>query len=130
MLFRSGLLPRLASRATVVQVADRSGPLSGAADRLPAGRGMLPLEALLAALARHGYRGDFEFDPVGELVETLGHAAVLEETALTAGAWLGRPLAGHGGDRCLSPPRVHRRAAAAGAGSRRSHASIHSVSRG
>jgi sugar phosphate isomerase/epimerase len=120
------LLPRLAELAAIVQVADRHGPPSPDADRLPAGRGALPLEPLLSAFVRHGYQGDFEFDPVGELVESLGHEAVLRETARTAEAWIG-----HAADTCLSPPRnAHRRGAAAGAGSRRSQASSQTVSRG
>jgi sugar phosphate isomerase/epimerase len=120
------LLPRLAELAAVVQVADRHGPPSPDADRLPAGRGALPLEPLLSAFVRHGYQGDFEFDPVGELVESLGHEAVLREIARTAEAWIGRTA-----DTCLSPPRgAHRRGAAAGAGSRRSQASSQTVSRG
>ena len=125
------LLPRLAERAAVVQVADRHGPPSPGADRLPAGRGSLPLEPLLAGLARHGYRGDVEFDPVGEVAESLGHEAVLQETARTAEAWLCRTATGSPVDTCLSPPRsLHRRGAAAGSGSRRSHASSQTVSRG
>ena len=124
-------LPQLAELAAVVQVADRHGPASPDADRLPAGRGDLPLETLLGDLVRHGYQGDFEFDPVGELVESLGHEAVLRETARTAEAWLGRATAGHTAETCLSPPRTpHRRGAAAGAGSRRSQASSQTVSRG
>ena len=124
------LLPRLAELAVLVQVADRLGPLSGVADRLPAGRGTLPLESLLDGLVRRGFRGDFEFDPVGEMVESLGLAAVLGETASVAAAWLGRTTAVHEAAACLVPPRsVQRRPAAAGAGSRRSHASSHSVSR-
>lgn len=125
------LLPRLASRAAVVQVADRVGPPSAEADRLPAGRGTLPLEPLLAGFVRRGYAGDFEFDPVGELVESVGHAAIVRETAATAGAWLGHRVGSREATGVLSPPRsLQRRAAAAGAGSRRSHASSQTVSRG
>jgi hypothetical protein len=125
------LLPRLAGRAAVVQVADRVGPPSAEADRLPAGRGSLPLEPLLAGLVRHGYAGDFEFDPVGELVEAVGHAAIVRETAATAGAWLGHRVGSREAAGVLSPPRsLQRRAAAAGVGSRRSHASSQTVSRG
>jgi len=124
-------IPQLAELAAVVQVADRHGPPSPDADRLPAGRGDLPLETLLGDLVRHGYQGDFEFDPVGEMVESLGHETVLRETARTAEAWLGRVTAGRTADTCLSPPRgFHRRGAAAGAGSRRSQASSQTASRG
>lgn len=125
------LLPRLADLAAVVQVADRNGPPSPLADRLPAGRGALPLESMLTELVRLGYGGDFEFDPVGELVESLGHEAMLRETARTAESWLGRVPADRAAEPCLAPPRIlHRRGAAAGTGSRRSQASSQTVSRG
>lgn len=125
------LVPRLAEHAAVIQVADRLGPPSVAADRLPAGRGALPLEPLVQALVRHGYRGDFEFDPVGELVETIGHAAVLDETARVAADWLGRPVGVRDAAACLPPPRgLHRRPEVAAAGSRRSQASSQTVSPG
>jgi sugar phosphate isomerase/epimerase len=124
------LLPRLAELAAIVQVADRLGPPSADADRLPAGRGGLPLEPLLTGLVRHGYRGDFEFDPVGEVAESLGHEAVLHETARTAAAWLGGTAAANAADDCLSPPRGLHRRGAAGTGSRRSQASSHTVSPG
>jgi sugar phosphate isomerase/epimerase len=124
------LLPRVASLAAVVQVADRVGPPSATADRLPAGSGSLPLESLLAALARLGYRGDLEFDPVGELIEALGPEAVWADIARTAEAWFGRSPAGRGSEPCLSPPRSLQRRGVAAAGSRRSQASSHTVSRG
>jgi hypothetical protein len=79
---------------------------------------------------RHGYRGDFEFDPVGEVAESLGHEAVLHETARTAAAWLGGTAAANAADDCLSPPRGLHRRGAAGTGSRRSQASSHTVSPG
>jgi sugar phosphate isomerase/epimerase len=125
------MLPRVAARAASVQVADRAGPPSPHADRLPAGHGTLPLERLVEGLCRHGYAGDFEFDPVGEAVESLGHAAVVRETAATAAAWLGGRVANPEVTGWLAPPRIlQRRPAAAGAGSLRSHASSHTVSRG
>jgi hypothetical protein len=74
------LLPRLATATAVVQVADRVGLPTAELERLPAGRGMLPLESLILAFVDHGYGGDFEFDPVGEEVASLGYDAVLAET--------------------------------------------------
>lgn len=125
------LLPRLATRAAIVQVADRIGPPSPHADRLPAGHGTLPLGRLLAGLCRQGYAGDFEFDPVGEVVESLGHAAVVREMAATAATWLGERAARPEAVGWPTPPRIlQRRSAVAGAGSFRSHASSHTVSRG
>mgnify|MGYP006275357199 CR=1 FL=1 len=73
------LLPRLVPATALVQVADRIGPPTAELERLPAGRGSLPLESLVLAFVDHGYGGDFEFDPVGEEVASLGYDAVLAE---------------------------------------------------
>lgn len=80
-------LPRLAAAAAVVQVADRQGGPAPDQDRLPAGRGGLPLESTVAALVEQGYRGDLEFDPVGEAVEAAGYEAVYRETRGFADGW-------------------------------------------
>jgi sugar phosphate isomerase/epimerase len=121
------LLPRLAERTAVIQVADRTGAAGAIEDRLPAGHGRLPLAEVVADLAAHGYRGELEFDPVGETVEILGYEGVLAETRLVAASWAGRMAAevesgtGPGG----AGPAYFR-----GAGSRRSHASSQTVSPG
>lgn len=128
------LLPRLAEAAAVVQVADRCGPPAGGGDRLPVGHGSLPLEPLVTGLVDHGYRGPFEFDPVGEAVEILGYEGVWREMLLVAEAWVdrhaSRPLPSVVGDGDRRPhARGHLRAGAA-SGSRRSHASTHTGSPG
>ena len=120
------LLPRLAERTAVVQVADRTGPATAAEDRLPAGHGQLPLADVVADLAAHGFRGELEFDPVGETVEILGYEGVLAETRLVATAWSARLAeAASGISRSASGPGHFR-----GAGGRRSHASSQTVSPG
>jgi len=81
------LLPRLAVATAVVQVADRIGLPTPDLERLPAGHGTLPLEALALALIDHGYGGTFEFDPVGDAVAALGYDQVLKETRLVADTW-------------------------------------------
>jgi len=135
------LLPALARATAIVQVADRAGPVAPAADRLPAGLGELPLERLVAGLWAAGYRGDFEFDPVGEAVETLGYARVLRETRGVVDAWSARlpveevavPLAApQPGDAFATAgdPPAHFAAAGTLRGSRRSQASSQVVSRG
>jgi sugar phosphate isomerase/epimerase len=134
-------LPRLAAAAAVVQVADRCGPVSADSDRMPVGHGALPLETIVAGLVEHGYRGDFEFDPVGERVEALGYESVLGETRRLANAWrdrlaLDHPDHGFAAARGIEPAHVQLRgvhfrpAAGAAAGSRRSQASSQTVSRG
>jgi sugar phosphate isomerase/epimerase len=84
------LLPRLADVTAVAQVADRRGPPTPGGDRLPAGHGGLPLEAMLGDLVAAGFRGDVEFDPVGEAVEATGYDGVLAETRGVAAAWSSR----------------------------------------
>jgi sugar phosphate isomerase/epimerase len=81
------LLPRLAAATVVVQVADRNGPPTSELERLPAGHGSLPLESLALAFIDHGYGGDFEFDPVGDTVASLGYERVLAETRRVTDAW-------------------------------------------
>lgn len=142
----AAMLPRLASWTSIVQVADRVGPVTADWERLPACRGTLPLESLVTLLVEQGYGGDFEFDPVGDVVAGIGYAGVLEETRRHVDAWserldqrlawrhaaaafwqraaAGTDAAG-AGDR-LSWSSVQFRTA----GSRRSHASSHVVSRG
>ncbi len=120
------LLPRLAERTAVVQVADRTGPATAAEDRLPAGHGRLPLAEVVAALAAHGFRGELEFDPVGETVEILGYDGVLAETRLVATAWSKRLVEAASGISRSAAGSGHFRAA----GSRRSHASSQTVSPG
>jgi len=144
------LLPRLAAATAVVQVADRIGPPTADLERLPVGRGMLPLQQLVMGLIDHGYGGDFEFDPVGEAVAAIGYERVLEETRRVADSWreaveqrldwnraaafvwqtvgLRFRLAGAAGsgfDHLLRGGLQFR-----SAGSRRSHASSQTVSRG
>ena len=81
------LLPRLVAAVAIVQVADRSGPPTLEFDRLPPGYGGLPLETIVSLLWEHGYRGDFEFDPVGETVELLGYAGTVGEILRVTDSW-------------------------------------------
>jgi sugar phosphate isomerase/epimerase len=125
------LLPRVAPRTAVVQLADRIGPPTVDGDRLPVGSGSLPIKRLASRLIDLGFRGDFEFDPVGESVERLGYDALLAATRGVADAWQLSPAALAEGKRSWSAwPAPLRGAHLAGAGSRRSHASSQTVSRG
>lgn len=114
------LLPRLAAAAAVVQVADRTGEPSPAADRLPAGCGELPLEQLVAGLFEAGYRGPVEFDPVGEAVESMGYAAAWRQTKVAVGGWRSRLEAACGsgarGGRLRAPAQLRSPASAGVAG--------------
>jgi len=132
------LLPRLVESLALVQVADRRGPPAADADRLPPGFGSLRLGGLVRLLRQHGYSGDLEFDPVGEMVEVLGYSGTMREIRRVAAAWCGDhvspasagcPASGGGpkGPAPASHPVDHLRSAA---GSRRSQASSQAVSRG
>jgi len=120
------LLPRLAERTALVQVADRCGSPSAELDRLPAGSGALPLADAVLALVAAGYRGTVEFDAVGEAVEAVGYDAVLDAARRTGAAWRARCDAPwFDAPRGAWPGRVAQRAAT---GSRRSQASSQVVS--
>ena len=71
----------------VVQVADRRGLPSADRERLPPGQGSLRLGSLVAALVEHGYAGDFEFELVGEAVESRGYDEALEQARVATDAW-------------------------------------------
>ena len=134
-----GLLPAVAPVTALVQVADRTGPPTQDLDRLPTGRGSLPLERIATLLVEHGYTGDFEFDPVGECVEERGYEGILADARRTADAWLEGLTAP--ADVPCGPRMVAARASGSlatrggggqfrPAGSRRSHASSQVVSPG
>jgi sugar phosphate isomerase/epimerase len=87
----AGILPDLVKRLALVKVADRIGPPSSDRERLPPGDGTLPLEKLVADLHAAGYRGDLEFEVVGEAVEAAGYDAVLRQLRRVTEGWT-RPM--------------------------------------
>lgn len=121
------LLPLLVDRTAIIQVADRIGLPTADHERLPAGRGMLPLEEVVAAFVDHGYRGDFELDPVGEAVESSGYEAVLDELAATVETWSRSLHVQHGH---ADPQPRHPAYRLRATGARRSQASSQMVSPG
>ncbi len=99
------ILPRIAEIAAVAHVADRVGTPTPSGDRLPPGRGTLPLEDVLGDLMAAGFGGPVEFDPVGEAVEEAGYGSVIREARSMAAAWSSRLAA-----ECSQPvelPRPH-----------------------
>lgn len=68
---------RLAHHACIVSLADRHGPLHADQERLPPGRGGLPLAHRLEALLEAGFCGIVEIDPVGESVARDGYESTL-----------------------------------------------------
>jgi sugar phosphate isomerase/epimerase len=92
----AGLLPVLVPRLALVKVADRVGSPAVDRERLMPGKGEMPLDALLADLLRLGYRGDVEFEVVGEVMEADGYDHVLRQIRAVADGWsrrAGRPAA-------------------------------------
>ena len=130
------LLPRLAASTAVVQVADRSGQPTADLERRPAGRGGLPLERVALSLLDAGFGGVFEFDAVGDEVATLGYDAVLAETRTLADGWQRAfadrqpSLRGAAASPAYASAWDDQRGQLRSAGSRRSHASSQTVSRG
>lgn len=123
------VLPQVAEVATVVHVADRRGPAEPRGDRLPPGHGMLPLEDVLGDLLAAGFRGDVEFDPVGEAVEEAGYDHVISEARVLAAAWTARLAAEFSQPVELPRPHLRTRHLFSDGGSR-SQASSHTVSPG
>ena len=64
-------------RIKIVSVADRTDAISSCCERLPPGVGDLPLTGLLRLLVESGYRGEIEFDPVGQTVSSMGYEELL-----------------------------------------------------
>ncbi len=64
-------------RIKIVSVADRTNGNSSGSERLPPGVGDLPLTGLLNLLVESGYRGEIEFDPVGQAVSSMGYEELL-----------------------------------------------------
>ncbi len=80
-------LPDLVRRTLVIQVADRTAPPSNEHERLPVGRGMLPLKDIASQCIAAGYDGVFEFDPIGEAVEAVGYESVIHTLSNIAACW-------------------------------------------
>ena len=84
------LLPDLVPLTAIVQLADCCGLPSADRERLLPGQGTLRLGPLVTSLVEHGYTGDFEFEIMGEAVESLGYEEVLRQARLASDAWTRR----------------------------------------
>jgi sugar phosphate isomerase/epimerase len=80
-------LAELLPDTAVVRVADRLGLPSNDQQRLPPGEGLLPLGRLVSAIEAAGYRGDVEFECVGETVQQAGYESTLARLRATADRW-------------------------------------------
>lgn len=77
------LLPRLSMlipHIALVQLADASHPPSGEQDRLPLGRGVLPLRQWTQLLLENGYAGFFETELMGPEIESCCYDELLANT--------------------------------------------------
>ena len=64
-------------RTKIVSVADQVKSIASGYERLPPGAGDLPLTGLLRFIFESGYRGEIEFDPVGQTVSSMGYEELL-----------------------------------------------------
>ena len=76
LISMQGRLPEL-ERIKIISVADRANGISSGYERLPPGAGDLPLAGLLRLFLESGYRGEIEFDPVGQAVSSMGYEELL-----------------------------------------------------
>ena len=85
----SDLLPDVVKHLALVKLADRIGLPSSDRERLPPGKGHLPLDGIVADLHAAGYRGDLEFEIVGEAVEAVSYDPVLRQLRRVTDEWAG-----------------------------------------
>ncbi len=79
--FASGIVQRIAEIApqlAIVQLGDGRRPPRGDQNRCLLGRGVVPLHPLVDALTAAGYDGYYDVELLGEDLEDVGYAAILE----------------------------------------------------
>lgn len=73
-----GRIPEIAPHLAIVQLGDGRCPPDGDQNRCLLGRGMVPLGPIVEALAAAGYDGYYDVELLGEDIEGIGYAALLE----------------------------------------------------
>jgi len=79
--FKSGIverIPEIAPHLAIVQLGDGRRPPHGDQNRCLLGRGMVPLGPIVEALAAAGYDGYYDVELLGEDIEGIAYAALLE----------------------------------------------------
>ncbi|MBI1902900.1 MAG: sugar phosphate isomerase/epimerase [Planctomycetia bacterium] len=72
----AGLVPRIA----VVHLGDGRAPPDGDQDRCPLGQGCIPLKEIVSALASAGYDGYYDVELIGQEIEAMDYAKLVEES--------------------------------------------------
>lgn len=71
-------IPEIIDRIALVQLGDgKAPPASGEQDRQLLGQGVVPLEAIVSALAASGYDGYYDVELIGESVESVEYPALI-----------------------------------------------------
>ncbi|MCC7474429.1 MAG: sugar phosphate isomerase/epimerase [Pirellulales bacterium] len=84
-------LGRVAQHVGIVHLADRAKAPSPEQNRLPLGRGKMPLTEIVAGLQGFGYQGPFDIKLFGPEVECLHYWELLEHSLDTFGKLLPEP---------------------------------------
>ncbi len=82
-------LPELSPWISLVQLGDARRPPCGEQNRCRLGAGLLPLQAIMAALLASGYAGDVDIELMGEDLEDPDYAELLGHSRRVAGELLG-----------------------------------------
>lgn len=72
------ILREIASRIAVVQLGDWKQPPAGEPNRSQIGDGTLPLREIVAALEQAGYQGCYEVELLGEEIEQVSYAELVD----------------------------------------------------
>ncbi len=83
-------LVELAPRVAVVQLGDAKQPPEGEQNRCPIGAGVLPLGAIVSALAQGGYQGFYEVELIGEDIEAADYCDLLAQSKRAFGELVGK----------------------------------------
>jgi len=75
-----GWLPTIIPHLHLVQLGDARHSPMGEMNRCLLGQGNVPLRDILAALVEHGYGGPIEVELIGEDVEPIDYATILDHT--------------------------------------------------
>lgn len=73
-------IPMLTDRIALVQLGDALGQPFGEQDRCPLGHGELPLQDIVQCLQESGYDGFYEIELLGQQIEVLDYASLLDQS--------------------------------------------------
>lgn len=70
-------IPRLAGQIAIVHLGDAHGPPEREQNRVPLGRGKVPLKEIIAAIEDTGYTGHYDVELIGEEIEPGGYRELI-----------------------------------------------------